>query len=398
MVFVVGARRSGTFWLQRMLTAHPQIVGVPTESHLFSHGLSPLLERFHHGVKGSTQVGAVYVDRTALTLALRNLCDTAFAPFLVPPATRLSERTPLHALSISTIARVYPDAQIVHIIRDGRDVTRSISVQAWGTGELRAAAREWRDTVTAARSHAPPDTYREVRYEALLRNPDQALTSIFEWLGVASDGPALTSALTEAGVQRNLDPTHSQPASSKWHHVWSRRELRAFECEAGELLSELGYLRESVPSSSSALRALAREARRNLRSSVRQAERRGGAVIDPREHWREGQRTVDLVVAALNHEPDQVRSLLRPDFIFETDGSPVAGEPAVNALIEHARADAALRGRQVAGTAVPEPGTRSFAVSLTFQAPDGSVAHRHLSIEPREGLVAMIRTRSGAEA
>ena len=34
-LFIVGAPRSGTTWVQRLLTAHPRIVG-GTESHLFN--------------------------------------------------------------------------------------------------------------------------------------------------------------------------------------------------------------------------------------------------------------------------------------------------------------------------------------------------------------------------
>src|SRR5437588_5130521 len=71
MIFLVGARRSGTNWLQRTLATHPAIVSVPSETHLFSHGIAPLAERFHHGAPTSTHTGAMYVDRQRLLGALR---------------------------------------------------------------------------------------------------------------------------------------------------------------------------------------------------------------------------------------------------------------------------------------------------------------------------------------
>ncbi len=57
---------------------------VPSESHLLSHGVAPLIERFHHGPRDSSQVGPIYVERERLIRALRHLCDEVFVEFLDP--------------------------------------------------------------------------------------------------------------------------------------------------------------------------------------------------------------------------------------------------------------------------------------------------------------------------
>ena len=62
MIFSTGASRSGTYWLQRIVMAHPDVFGIPSKTLLFSHGMAPLLERFHHGARGSTELGAIYAD------------------------------------------------------------------------------------------------------------------------------------------------------------------------------------------------------------------------------------------------------------------------------------------------------------------------------------------------
>ena len=81
MIFNVGARRSGTYWLQRITCAHPAVAEVPTETYVFSHGIAPLMERFHHGDRDHVDVGLVYADRTKLIAAIRSLCDTVFGEF-----------------------------------------------------------------------------------------------------------------------------------------------------------------------------------------------------------------------------------------------------------------------------------------------------------------------------
>src|SRR5947208_2188830 len=143
MIFVVGARRSGTRWLQRILAAHPHVAWVPSESHLFSHGIAPLFELFQHSLRSSTTTGRVYVERAVALDGARDLCDAVLGGFLDPGAERLVERTPLHVLHLDLISGIYPDAQVVHIIRDGRDVALSVAAQNWGPSGIKDAAAEW---------------------------------------------------------------------------------------------------------------------------------------------------------------------------------------------------------------------------------------------------------------
>ena len=175
MIFVVGARRSGTNWIGRIIEAHPDVAAVRSESHLFSHGISPLMACFQHASKGSWQVGSIYMERDDLTAALRTFCDTVFASVLADDdtgATRLLERTPHHSRYLQAIGAVYPDARVVHIVRDGRDVIRSLQQMSWGPSTVAEAAEEWVESVTAARRDGPAlAAFREVRYEDLLADP-----------------------------------------------------------------------------------------------------------------------------------------------------------------------------------------------------------------------------------
>jgi hypothetical protein len=214
MIFNVGSRRSGTFWLQRIVTAHPEVSAVGSETHLFSHGIAPLAERFHHAAMGSGQVGTTFIERDTLLDALRDFCDTVFIPMLEPGKTRLAERTPLHALHTGLIGDIYPDGRIVHIIRDGRDVVRSLLAQQWGPENVAEGAREWRAAIETARAGAGGSSrYLEVRYEDLHADPAVRVEGLYRWLGLAVDDAILERALTEAKVERNLDPSGT-PAGS----------------------------------------------------------------------------------------------------------------------------------------------------------------------------------------
>src|SRR5687767_2814543 len=173
MVFNAGSRRSGTYWLQRIVCAHPAVGEVPSETYVFSHGIAPLMERFQHEERESQEVGSVYADRERLIGAIRNLCDTVFGEFAEAGQTHVAERTPWHVFHLALIAEVYPDARFVHIVRDGRDVVRSLLGQYWGPGTVTEGAEEWCTSVAAARDAAGllGERLLEVRYEELLAEP-----------------------------------------------------------------------------------------------------------------------------------------------------------------------------------------------------------------------------------
>lgn len=245
MIFAVGSRRSGTYWLQRIICAHPTVAEVPAETHLFSHGIAPLVERFQDHDRGLADVGRIYLERDRLRRHLRALCDDAFGGYLNPPAERVAERTPLHAFHLALLAEIYPDARFVHIIRDGRDVTRSICAQPWGPTTVAGAAREWRDAVASARAAGlDSERYREIRYERLAVDPEAEIEALYRWLGLPCSGEDLAHSLAESRREANVDgSTGEGPGVGKWRAGFSRDDLAAFDAIAGEMLGELGYER-----------------------------------------------------------------------------------------------------------------------------------------------------------
>ena len=202
MVFLVGARRSGTNWLQRALAAHPEVLAIPSETYVFSDGLRPLSERVQHGAVGLRRTGAVFMEREDFLEASREFCDRLFAGVRErsnPSARRIIERTPWHAYCVELIADVYPDSWVLHIVRDGRDVARSLLAQEWGPKTMREAAEEWRGSVEAARGARKPARFREVRYEQLLADPPAALPDLAHWLGLDADRATIEQMLAEIG-------------------------------------------------------------------------------------------------------------------------------------------------------------------------------------------------------
>ena len=245
LIFVVGAQRSGTNWVQQIIASHPDVASVPSESHLFSHGIAPLVERFHHGAAGSPKTGSIYLDRAALRDMLRTLCDRVFRETVAtirPGATWLVERTPLHAHHLDLIGWIYPEAPIVHILRDGRDVARSQLSQPWGPTTMPDAARAWVAAVRDVRASQPGLAHLyEIRYERLLTTPATEVERLFAAAGLRSDDAILARAVAVAAIPVNVDGAMPAVADGKWRIALTQEQLQAFDMVGAEALAANGY-------------------------------------------------------------------------------------------------------------------------------------------------------------
>ena len=99
--------------------------------------------------------------------------------------TRYGDKTPTHTADMDVLSRVLPEARFIHIIRDGRDVAASLRGLPFapGDGGIAASAAAWRDTIWRARraaAHLPH--YTEVRYEALVTEPERVLRELCDFL------------------------------------------------------------------------------------------------------------------------------------------------------------------------------------------------------------------------
>jgi hypothetical protein len=380
MIFNVGSRRSGTYWLQRIVTAHPEVAAVPSETHLFAGGIAPLFEGFQHSLRSSAKVGEVYVEREAALDAARDLCDVVLAGAVEPGSARIAERTPLHVFHLELIAAIYPDARFVHIIRDGRDVARSVAAQRWGPDEIAEAAAEWRDAILAARSAGLADhVYREVRYEDLLTDPAPLVAELYEWLGLAASDEVVAEAIGEAGIGANLGAAPSGIGVAKWRDAYTPADLSAFDRVAGDTLRELGYPEPGdagAPAPPPSARPdPVRAARARLAALRRPRLGRGGAPIRARKL----QELVDGVVGALqDHAYERVAAVLTDDALIRVvsprGGDQGRGERGRDLLREFLEGDSAFTGRQERGDVYL--GLPYAGVVLTYRNGAGEPAER----------------------
>jgi omega-hydroxy-beta-dihydromenaquinone-9 sulfotransferase len=290
VAFLVGAGRSGTTLLYKLLCLHPGIAFISNyESRYgwFPDGVAPRAIADHIDAKlhawFNRSGNAYFVDRPWIKklFPTPNEGESVYRDCGVPLFPRpgqlpdastgarlrrrfeqmrrragadvfLSKRT-ANNRRIQYLHQIFPQARYVHLVRDGREVTQSLSTVEWWdqhtvwwdgrtpaemerSGEQRLAicARNWVRELEELRAQlrsVSPDRVIELRYEELLRAPHAQLERVVNFLGVpyTADYRAAISAL-------QLRPVHA-----RWGDEWNEQQLQCVLREAQPLLRQLGY-------------------------------------------------------------------------------------------------------------------------------------------------------------
>ena len=174
---------------------------------------------------------------------------------------RWAECTPLHLLYLPLIKQVIPDALVVHIIRDGRDVTASLYRIGWirplPWDRARAfvvPAIYWRWVVSKGRRYgrALGADYMEVHYEDLVQNPRDTLARIAKFIEHDLDYDriqrvALGSVHNPNSSFRGDGKETEANTIGRWKRMFTPPQVRDVEGSIGNLLVDTGYLLETPP-------------------------------------------------------------------------------------------------------------------------------------------------------
>jgi hypothetical protein len=312
----VGNGKSGTTWLTRLLNSHPEIfcrgegrffnkewyredlrddadAKVPPRSlygALYnSKDLRLWLERSPWSRNEDTERFFADLTRFAADYFLkRKLANTGRrivgdkTPFL--PGTNVMEE----------IKEVYPDAKVIHIIRDGRDVEVSWVFHRWNRAsdrggvqvlspgeierreaydkdpqrlaelgvfeeeELRRRAGLWRELVSGASESGPRllgSNYIEVKYENLLDDTAAEAKRLLRFVGVEFDEEIIRQCVENAsfesfsGGRSRGEEDHAsffrKGIAGDWRNVFTEKDKQIFKEAAGDLLIRLGYEKDN---------------------------------------------------------------------------------------------------------------------------------------------------------
>lgn len=242
LVFVVGSPRSGTTFLAGAIGSVPGFVDLGE--------VAPLK---------AAVPDLAGLDPGQAARRLRRILSVSRRAGLVG-SVRAVEQTPEVAHLLRAVPLAYPDAKVVHMVRDGRDVVCSLLEKRWlrpeqarsddaglaygsharfwveperrkefeHASDARRAAWVWRSHVAAVRSSGV--SCFEVRYERMAESPDEVAAELADYLAA----PVNHLVAAVGRVHRE--------SVGRWRRDLDEDQLADVLEEAGELLSQLGYV------------------------------------------------------------------------------------------------------------------------------------------------------------
>ncbi len=309
--FIVGQQKSGTTWLMKTFDSHPEILCRGEGRPFGRDWRRERLRRMQRGYPPTSLYNAIassedlryWIERSVWSRCddpdehLINLTRLAVEYFLTQQLLKSGKRLVgdktvlLSPEIVEEVGTIFPEARVIHIIRDGRDVAVSTVHHKWNQAEDRggttrinpeqAAKREayyedpqalletgegifperwlenyatkWRANVSKTVRDGPAllgANYREVRYEELLERPEEEVGRLLEFLGADASEQTVRRCVSAASFERLAGGRErGQEAASffrkgiagDWKNVFTEQDKRVFKAAAGDLLIELGY-------------------------------------------------------------------------------------------------------------------------------------------------------------
>jgi O-antigen/teichoic acid export membrane protein len=244
-LFLVGSERSGTTLLRLMLDHHPQIAFekeidfVVTE--VSDAGELPSLESYVEWIATAPGADAVAVDRSlpgypelVNDFLLQKQAASGAKPHVGATVHRNFDR----------LRFLWPNARYIHLVRDPRDVARSVVQKGWA-GNPYQGAEFWVNAEAcwdALITHLSGDQFIEVSYEDLILRTREVLDEVCRFIGVD---------YSEAMLDYERDaPQYPQPDPrlvGQWRTKLSPADVGLVEVRTSPTMESRGYARSGHP-------------------------------------------------------------------------------------------------------------------------------------------------------
>ena len=291
--FIFGHARSGTTLLMRLARLHPE-VHCNYQAHFFTRRplLKSLVDSYEIEEWLTRKSNRWNAWRDLSPLVLRAAADLIMERDAAREGKRIvgdkSPSSTIHGQAVRDLHAVYPDAKLLYIVRDGRDVlvserfrnfveeSRFLSLEDSRIIEalrkdqapfmngsnsiftetfIRRVAKGWVTNLQETEAESRRLFGRNffgLRYEDLLKDPFSEMTRLWKFLGAGKIEKSLAKRIQlemksnpdeEWQSRRNGDIASFLPKgqAGNWARLFTERDKSLFKKVAGEMLTKWGY-------------------------------------------------------------------------------------------------------------------------------------------------------------
>jgi hypothetical protein len=265
LVFLVGAPRSGTTWLQLLLARSPE-VATAQETHIFSLFLRSMIDEWNRLEKTGERIGlSQLLSRSEFRGLLRNISGYLFAKIAEkkPAARVILDKTPNHVYCWREILDIWPDAHFIHIIRDPRSVVASMRVASrtwashWASPKVSKNCERWiSDVSNGLDIRSATGKYQQVFFRDLASDGPNVVRRLLAGIGVQSSEAECQRYVEECNIDflrsgtladAPFDISKMNKESFRlgtvdgWRTELSKYEIAVIEHMAGPLMMKLEF-------------------------------------------------------------------------------------------------------------------------------------------------------------
>lgn len=242
-MFLVGSERSGSTLLRLMLDHHPEIAFDKEFDFVVAlvsdTGQLPSMQSYLEWIKYVRAVDYAVNP----SLGYREQVNE----FLRQKQTKSGGKKYVGAtvhLHFDRLRFLWPRARYVHLVRDPRDVARSVLQKGWA-GNIYQASRVWiqaEDCWDSLVTHLSRDQAIELHYEDLVTQTESELSRICKFMGVE-----FAPVMLDYQVDARQYPPPDYRLASQWKTKLSPQDVAMVERRTADRLESRGYAHSGYP-------------------------------------------------------------------------------------------------------------------------------------------------------
>jgi hypothetical protein len=279
--YIMGVPRSGTSLLRTLFDAHPNVV-IPMECMVIkdlygkykniTHWDSNKISKLYKDLSGLYQIDNWTIDKEKVKTDLLR-CEGAnsfqdlikvvylnyVSFFRKSDILYIGDKNPSYASSPEYMMKIFPDAKIIHIIRDYRDNLISYREVGFGPPFDASIVYEWKRSYTKMmklKQQLPESQIKTIRYEDIAFNPEQSMQDLCAFLSIPYHPEVFKFYEKKDQAYQNYPPEKIK-RFERWHknlikpihtyriNMWkekmSAHTNRLADVVAGECAEQAGY-------------------------------------------------------------------------------------------------------------------------------------------------------------